>query len=132
MIGQRPANKEDKRMLVLFAFGIIVLLFDVVHLVQPFDQGGRTVEQPERIEGARPPVLTPRRAFFLNQPMPINQAAAQDLILLPGIGEQLAERIIAFRDKNGGIADPGDLEQVAGVGKKLSRRISRFVTFSQP
>ncbi|MCF6187334.1 MAG: helix-hairpin-helix domain-containing protein, partial [Desulfobulbaceae bacterium] len=79
-----------------------------------------------------PAVLSPRLAFFFNQPVPINQAVIQDLTLLPGIGEQLARRIIAFRDKNGGINDRSDLEQIPGIGRKLSRKFSGFVTFSQP
>ncbi len=127
MTGNRHENKKDKRMLVLFAFGIFVLLLDVMNLSRPYittTRGNREREIPA--------ALSPRLAFFLNQPMPINQAVVQDLILLPGVGEQLAGRIIAFRDQNGEFDNPGDLEQVAGIGRKLSRTISRFVTFSQP
>jgi len=111
-------------------FGLLVLAVDYIHISRPLSNRPTAAEQgePERA-GA---VLSPRRAFFLHQPMQINQAAAKDLALLPGVGQQLAGRIIAFREANGGFDDSIDLEQVAGIGKKLSRKISGFVTFSQP
>ncbi len=130
MTGYRLERKKDKRMLVLFAFGLFVLLFDFIHITRPLLT--YTATKPEHMERAGPAALSPRLAFFFNQPIPINQAVIQDLTLLPGIGEQLAGRIIAFRDKNGGINAPSDLEQIAGIGKKLSHKISGFVTFSQP
>ncbi len=130
MTGYRLEHKKDKRMLVLFAFGLFVLLFDFIHITRPLLTS--TAKKPEHIERASPAVLSPRLAFFFNQPVPINQAVIQDLTLLPGIGEQLAGRIIAFRDKNGGINDRSDLEQIPGIGRKLSRKFSGFVTFSQP
>jgi len=126
----RLERKKDKRMLVLFAFGLFVLLLDCIHSIRPLLTC--TVTKPEHMERAGSATLSPRLAFFYNQPIPINQAVIQDLTLLPGIGEQLAGRIIAFRDKNGGIHSRSDLEQIAGIGRKLSRKISGFVTFSQP
>ena len=130
MTGNRLGHKKDKRMLVLFAFGLFVLFFDCIHSTRPLLI--YTATKPEHMERADPAALSPRLAFFFNQPIPINQAMIQDLTLLPGIGEQLAGRIIAFRDKNGGIHARSDLEQIAGIGRKLSRTISGFVTFSQP
>jgi len=130
MPGQRLEPKKDKRLLVLFGFGLLILALDYSHIHQSTGSGPTAAEQEktERTGAA----LSPRRAFFLHQPMSINQATAQDLTLLPGVGEQLAGRIIAFRETNGGLDDSDDLEQVAGIGKKLSRKISGFVTFSQP
>ncbi len=131
MTSYRLERKKDKRMLVLFLFGLFVLLFDCIHIAGPL-LTRRTATKPEHTQKASPAALSPRLAFFFNQPMPINQAVIQDLTLLPGIGEQLAGRIIVFRDKNGGINERSDLEQIAGIGRKLSRKISGFVTFSQP
>lgn len=76
--------------------------------------------------------LSPRQAYFLNRPMPINSATRQDLSLLPGIGFQLADRIVSFREHNGYVTTAEDLELVPGIGKKMSQKISSFVTFAQP
>ncbi len=50
--------------------------------------------------------------------IPINTADAQVLESLPGIGETLAARIIAERDKNGPFHFPEDLLSVSGIGEK--------------
>ncbi len=130
MTGHRLEYQKDKRLLVLFVFGLLVLLFDCIHIARPLLSSPSTAGQGSMVRVSAAP--SPRLAFFLHQPLLINQAAVQDLILLPGIGEQLAGRIIEFRDRNHGITGIGDLEQVPGIGKKLSRRINGFVTFAQP
>lgn len=47
----------------------------------------------------------------------INAATASDLESLPGVGPVLAERIIAFREENGGFEVVEDLLQVPGIGE---------------
>jgi len=47
----------------------------------------------------------------------INVATASDLESLPGVGPVLAERIVAFREENGGFEVVEDLLQVPGIGE---------------
>ena len=47
----------------------------------------------------------------------LNQATAEDLESLPGVGPVLAERIASFRDENGGFEVVEDLLQVPGIGE---------------
>lgn len=47
----------------------------------------------------------------------INAATATDLESLPGVGPVLAERIVAFREENGGFEVIEDLLQVPGIGE---------------
>lgn len=47
----------------------------------------------------------------------INAATAGDLESLPGVGPVLAERIVAFREENGGFDVVEDLLQVPGIGE---------------
>ena len=47
----------------------------------------------------------------------INGATASDLESLPGVGPVLAERIVAFREENGGFDLVEDLLQVPGIGE---------------
>ena len=58
----------------------------------------------------------------------INTATAEELCTLPGIGEKLALRIIAFREENGGFANISDIIDVAGIGKVSYEKLAGLIT----
>lgn len=67
----------------------------------------------ERTASRRPPAkLAP--LFF--KPIPINQADAELLITIPGVGPVLAKRIIDFRKEHGRITAIAELDEVKGIG----------------
>lgn len=47
----------------------------------------------------------------------LNRATAGELETLPGVGPVLAERIVSFRDDNGGYEAVDDLLEVPGIGE---------------
>ena len=49
----------------------------------------------------------------------INTANLEELMTLDGIGHTVAERILAFREKNGPFQKADDLMMVKGVGEKI-------------
>lgn len=51
-------------------------------------------------------------------PLNLNQATAEQLVQLNGIGEALAQRIVADREKNGPFSSVDDLTRVSGIGEK--------------
>ena len=53
------------------------------------------------------------------QKVNINTANLEELMELEGIGQKVAGRILAFRDKNGSFQRPEDLMLVKGVGEKI-------------
>lgn len=136
-------QKKDKRVLVLFLFGLSLLIVDLIPLqkIQALTVGatpaGTSIGYSLTTERAGTfPVesgeLSPRLAFFFNQSMAINLASRQDLSLLPGIGERLADRIVSFRERNGDLHCAQDLKLIPGIGEKMSARICSFVSFAQP
>ena len=48
----------------------------------------------------------------------INKASVADLMKLKNIGQKYAERIVAYREKNGPFKTPEDLLNVKGIGAK--------------
>lgn len=58
----------------------------------------------------------------------INQADAQQLASLPGIGETIAQAIVEYRDKNGPFRKVEDLMEVKGIGEKKLAAIRDMVT----
>lgn len=61
----------------------------------------------------------------------INQASAEELTLLPGIGETLAKRIVEYRDQNGSFNVLEDLLNVSGIGEGRFKTILDYVTLGQ-
>lgn len=73
-------------------------------------------------------VRTPRRATLERTlEVDINRAAAAELAALPGVGSELARRIVAFRELNGPFDDPADLLDVAGVSEHRLAHIAPYV-----
>lgn len=57
----------------------------------------------------------------------INTATTDELALLPGIGEKIAEEIITFRKENGLFRDIEELIEVKGIGEKRLEEVKNFI-----
>jgi competence ComEA-like helix-hairpin-helix protein len=58
----------------------------------------------------------------------LNQATAEELGTLPGIGPALAGRIVAYREKQGGFQSPQELAAVPGIGRAAYERLADRLT----
>lgn len=72
-----------------------------------------------QLAGPSPPLELKESA----EPVELNSASFAELLRLPGIGPTLAERIIAYRERNGPFRSLEELLQVRGIGPKLLRRL---------
>ena len=61
-------------------------------------------------------------------PIDINRADAEQLTALPGIGEVLAGRIVAYREENGSFLSTQELQSVEGIGEKRLEAILDLIT----
>lgn len=57
----------------------------------------------------------------------INQANLEELIELPGIGENIAQRIIEYRNENGFFQKLEDIMLVKGIKQSIFNKIKDFI-----
>lgn len=65
-------------------------------------------------------------------PVNLNTATVAQLETLPGIGKATAERILEYRQKNGGFKKIEDLMNIRGIGEKNFLRLKPLVTVTAP
>ena len=61
-------------------------------------------------------------------PVNLNTATVAQLDALPGIGKATADRIVEYRQKNGGFKKAEELMNVRGVGEKNFLKLKTMVT----
>lgn len=61
----------------------------------------------------------------------INTADADELALLPGIGETLSARIVAYREAHGPFSGAEALLEVPGIGEGRLRAIRDYITVGE-
>ena len=74
----------------------------------------------------------PAAAEKLTSPVNLNTANAAELEKLPGIGPAVANRILEYRQKNGGFKKLEDLMNVRGIGEKTFLKLKPMLTLTPP
>lgn len=64
----------------------------------------------------------------LDKKISINEADLDLMITLPGIGEEKAKTIIAYRNEHGPFEKIEDIMNVSGIGEKLFEKIKDYIT----
>ncbi len=71
---------------------------------------------------------SPVASVEITEKIDINTASAEELITHPGIGEVLAERIIAYREKNGKFENIESIMDIQGIGEGTFLKIMDMIT----
>lgn len=77
--------------------------------------GGKGEGEPIQIKIGR---MDANKLLVFHLPIDLNQVSADDLCLIPGIGESMAQEIIAYRQRRKGFRSVEELKQVKGISEK--------------
>ena len=114
------------RLTPVFAVGLLVLSMPGSwHLASA---APKTIA--EELEASTPaePERPPKKSTSeLTGKLNLNTATEQQLMLLPTVGPAKAERIVAWRKKNGAFRRTADLRRVKGFGYKTFKRLEPFL-----
>lgn len=101
-------------MIIALTFAACARRPDLTRNTSPASNG-----QPTATENGRAPAA----ANCVN----LNTATAEQLLPLPGIGEVMAQKIIAYRQQHGPFRRPEDLIIIEGFSEQKFRKIEKLV-----
>lgn len=93
----------------------------------PLRPGDRVI-----VEGGQARVAPPSNPLLVALPIDVNEASAEALQAIPGIGEWTAEAIVSEREARGPYRSLEDLTRARGVGDHTLEQLAPFVTVSEP
>lgn len=131
---------HDKRYPALLIISAVLLLVFFLAYSSPFsgNPSNPSISQ-EKITASNEgpssdsiPSAAPSRSTLPVFPLDINKATLDDLMLLPGIGEKTAQRIVEKRAELKGFRTVDDLTAVKWVGKVKLEKLRAYVTVGHP
>ncbi len=75
--------------------------------------------------------MAANKLLVFSVPLDLNQVSAEDLCLIPGVGESLAQEIITYREKRRAFRSVNELKEVRGIGEKKWKVISNYFIVNQ-
>jgi len=75
-------------------------------------------------------LFIPFYSFSFNK-IDINQATAEELEKLPGVGPKIAKNIIEYREKNGPFKAIEELLKVKGIGPKKLEQLKKYLKIKE-
>jgi len=70
--------------------------------------------------------MAANKLLVFSIPLDLNRVSMEDLCLIPGIGESLAQEIITYRERRKGFLSVEELKNVRGIGGKKYKNLKGF------
>ncbi len=67
-----------------------------------------------------------KKLLIFSIPLDLNRVSVEDLCWVPGIGESLAQEIVAYRERRKGFRSVGELKRVKGIGEKKWQTLKTY------
>lgn len=129
------AKHKDYRVCILLMIPILWLLFIIAaeqshRLFNDVRRGDDTWDLENlRIEGGGGGDMVSLRAIFELKAIPVNSAGEPLLMTIPGIGPELARRIVDQRAIAGRFDGPEELMNVDGIGPRRAEQFKNYLSF---
>ena len=113
----KQAVRRDAALLAaVTAAGMLVILWGACFLIAPVWQPGYKTTPPQLTAQPLPTLVNP------------NTADLQTLMTLPGIGEEKAAAILAYRDEHGPFLFAEELADVPGISPQMVEEWADLIT----
>ena len=92
----------------------------------PLSKGGQEGMNQDKIT-IRIGRMAANKLLVFSIPVDLNHVSVEDLCLVPGIGESLAQEVIAYRERRKGFRSVEELKNVRGIGGKKYETFKNFL-----
>lgn len=132
----KPASRKLLTAEVFFllatvAFAMFLIGYYVGNTRLPAETATITMEAAEAAEPTEEPsepTESTETTELSSDKININTATALELTTLPGIGDVLAARIVAYREENGAFQSIDEIDNVEGIGDARFEQIKDYIT----
>jgi competence protein ComEA len=92
----------------------------------PSSEGGQSEVKQDAIK-IRISRMAANKLLIFSLPLDLNHVTVEDLCLISGIGESLAQEMIAYRERRKGFRSVEELRNVRGIGGKKYETLKEFL-----
>ncbi|WP_208609733.1 ComEA family DNA-binding protein [Desulfofustis glycolicus] len=142
-MNQPSTSHRDARIPVLVIIVWATVLVSAISADMRYERAGTSVTPDPLVAQGNRLMLTgeplpqcatavPRLVALVCGKVPVNRAGEAVLQIVPGIGPELARRIVAERQRSGNFDSAEQLTRVSGIGPVRSRQFREFFLFDEP